>query len=136
MNGRNLSTILPTVSAFHAKSIVHSRPNVMVNKGNNLFFNSSLKSEKFNKFSFHRKARSITYLSSQNTPNDEGSSSKVTPTWTYVPYKPPPPSKRKRSFSSQQQNFFVPKEVNIPLDQVEITFVRSSGAGGQNGKVK
>jgi hypothetical protein len=48
-------------------------------------------------------------------------------TWTYTPYNPneSPP---RRNFSS----WTVPKTIDIPTDKLDIQFVRSSGAGGQN----
>ena len=70
---------------------------------------------------------------------DQQSNSDFEPTWTYVPYKPPPPpSKRKsnringRNFSTSRDNWVVPKTVSIPMDQLNLTFTKSSGAGGQN----
>ncbi|EJK65778.1 hypothetical protein THAOC_13331 [Thalassiosira oceanica] len=60
------------------------------------------------------------------------------PTWTYTPYKPP--SKRpnpRRSFSSRRRNgdsgeWKVPEHIAIPENELQITFARASGAGGQN----
>jgi len=79
-----------------------------------------------------RREFSTLYMS----PNDKDESNggpEIEPTWTYVPYKPPPPSKSKRrAFSTKADNFIVPKAVHIPEDKVEISFVRASGAGGQN----
>ncbi len=87
------------------------------------------------------------------TQNDDGDEKEpdFEPTWTYTPYKPPPPSsKRKpmrrnnnnnnnnnntqrRNFSSSKaDNWIVPNKVTIPEDQIEFSFTRSSGAGGQN----
>jgi hypothetical protein len=66
------------------------------------------------------------------TKNDDDA--KPEPTWTYVPVsnglskKTPQPPPR-RWFSS---TWNVPKTVDIPEDRLEINFVRSSGAGGQN----
>lgn len=60
------------------------------------------------------------------------------PTWTYTPYKPPPPTKNRmqgtrRNFSSSiDNNWIVPKSISIPEDKLEMSFERSSGAGGQN----
>jgi len=66
----------------------------------------------------------------------------IEPTWTYEPYKPPPKKSKKSKKSSQptkryyssssSDNWTVPKTLSIPLDQLEFSFVRSSGAGGQN----
>jgi len=70
-----------------------------------------------------------------STKSDEDSND-FEPTWTYVPYKPPPPMKKKRNSStrnfSSSKEWVVPKTFEIPENQVEISFVRSSGAGGQN----
>ena len=56
------------------------------------------------------------------------------PTWTYEPYKPPAPSRKsRRKFSTgPNSNWIVPKSIDIPEDQLELSFNRSSGAGGQN----
>jgi hypothetical protein len=64
------------------------------------------------------------------------------PTWTYEPYNPnnrnnninrqrllPPP--QRRNFSTPSA-WTVPKTVAIKEDELDISFVRSSGAGGQN----
>ena len=73
-----------------------------------------------------------------NGDNDETEKvSKVEPTWTYTPYQPP---KRRNNVNStnrpfQQRQFSdwtVPKSIRIPEDQLEISFSRSSGSGGQN----
>ena len=71
---------------------------------------------------------------SSNNENDE-----VKPTWEYVPFDPkkkPPTPRRKpinRNFSSSAPTpWTVPKTVIIPEDRLEISFVRSSGSGGQN----
>ena len=58
----------------------------------------------------------------------------VTPTWTYVPYQPPKPGQQRqqrRRFSSNGE-WKVPNKITVPEDKLEISFVRSSGAGGQN----
>jgi protein subunit release factor B len=72
--------------------------------------------------------------------SDDSSSSsnrnkKIEPSWTYVPYNPNSSSRVKNNNSQQKRQFStwtVPKSVNIPEDKIEINFVRSSGAGGQN----
>lgn len=59
----------------------------------------------------------------------------VTPTWTYVPYQPPKPGQQRqqrRRFSSNNGEWKVPNKITVPEDKLEISFVRSSGAGGQN----
>mmetsp|Transcript_19387 Transcript_19387/g.38892 ORF Transcript_19387/g.38892 Transcript_19387/m.38892 type:complete len:275 (-) Transcript_19387:55-879(-) len=64
-------------------------------------------------------------------------------TWTYLPYKAPPPPKNPKSrfnnnnstrqFSnSANDDWTVPEFIQIPEDQLQISFSRSSGAGGQN----
>lgn len=76
-----------------------------------------------------------------------GNDNEITPTWTYTPYKPPPPNGRggrdgrggggrgqqrqRRRFSSNSE-WRVPNRITIPEDRLEVSFVRSSGAGGQN----
>jgi len=51
-------------------------------------------------------------------------------TWNYTPYQPPPPQRtQRRNFSA---GWIVPKHIDIPEDRIDITFTRSSGAGGQN----
>lgn len=66
--------------------------------------------------------------------SDDNNGDPVTPTWTYVPYQPPKPGQQRqqrRRFSSNGE-WKVPNKITVPEDQLEITFVRSSGAGGQN----
>jgi len=64
--------------------------------------------------------------------DERGEENDFEPTWTYVPYKRPSKgngsNQRRRHFS----NWTVPKSINIPSDQLEWTFNRSSGSGGQN----
>lgn len=67
----------------------------------------------------------------------DNNNNEIEPTWTYVPYQPPPsPTIRKparRSFStSSSSSWTVPNQINIPEDQLQISFARASGAGGQN----
>eukprot|EP00529_Nitzschia_sp_RCC80_P030931 CAMPEP_0113498520 /NCGR_PEP_ID=MMETSP0014_2-20120614/31222_1 /TAXON_ID=2857 /ORGANISM="Nitzschia sp." /LENGTH=294 /DNA_ID=CAMNT_0000392561 /DNA_START=328 /DNA_END=1209 /DNA_ORIENTATION=+ /assembly_acc=CAM_ASM_000159 len=89
---------------------------------------------------------SLLLSSSPSSPSniDDGNESKNSkekedykPTWAYAPYDPKRPSnasnnnsgnKKRRYFSS----WTVPQSITIPEDQIEINFVRSSGAGGQN----
>lgn len=74
-----------------------------------------------------------TYLSSTENDNSDNG---IETTWTYVPYQPPPHPKRKkprRNFSSAAGGrWIVPKHIDIPEDKIDISFTRSSGAGGQN----
>ena len=66
--------------------------------------------------------------------SDDNNDDPVTPTWTYVPYQPPKPGQQRqqrRRFSTNGE-WKIPKKVTVPEDQLEISFVRSSGAGGQN----
>ena len=102
---------------------------------------------------FHRRKLLQLYgtTSKGSNSNDNGSNEKseeatFEPTWTYTPYKPPPPPRRKnnrnnrpngqqqRNFSSRRNddNWVVPNKVSIPEDQLEMSFERSGGAGGQN----
>ena len=70
--------------------------------------------------------------------DDDDNISNVRPTWTHVPYNPSiiRPSKQPTSPLSLSRRSFsawtVPTSIEIPEDQLEISFVRSSGAGGQN----
>ena len=86
--------------------------------------------------------------SANNDRNDDSNSTEIAPTWTYTPYKPPPPNGRGgrggrgaggqqhqhlRQFSSTRgSEWKVPNKISIPEDRLEVSFVRSSGAGGQN----
>lgn len=68
-------------------------------------------------------------LSSAN--NSDKSTNEFEPTWRYQPDKTPPaPRPQTRTFSSG--NWIVPKQFDIPEHRIELTFDRSSGAGGQN----
>ena len=71
----------------------------------------------------------------QNTNGNSGDTpDTVEPTWVYTPYQPPTkprPNTAPRRFSSATE-WKVPDTIPIPEDQLEISFVRSSGAGGQN----
>ncbi|CAJ1959370.1 unnamed protein product [Cylindrotheca closterium] len=79
--------------------------------------------------------REFSYLLSSNSEEEEKD---IKPTWTYEPYSPatnnanmrrnPNSGPPRRSFST----WTVPKTVSIPEDKLEISFVRSSGSGGQN----
>ena len=82
-------------------------------------------------------------LGKEDNENEEKSGIDFEPTWTYTPYKPPPPGAKKkgeirnrlqnqRKFSSRSDDWIVPNKVTIPEDKIEMTFARSSGAGGQN----
>ena len=66
------------------------------------------------------------------TNNNNGKAQDFKPTWTYVPYDPAKANQqnqnRRRSFSTWK----VPKKVTIPEEKLEMSFVRSSGSGGQN----
>lgn len=61
---------------------------------------------------------------------DENTTNQIPePTWTYLPYDPKKKTlPQRRPFST----WTVPKTVDIPEERLEIQFVRSSGAGGQN----
>eukprot|EP00545_Synedropsis_sp_CCMP1620_P005952 CAMPEP_0119020856 /NCGR_PEP_ID=MMETSP1176-20130426/24888_1 /TAXON_ID=265551 /ORGANISM="Synedropsis recta cf, Strain CCMP1620" /LENGTH=231 /DNA_ID=CAMNT_0006975351 /DNA_START=106 /DNA_END=801 /DNA_ORIENTATION=- len=74
--------------------------------------------------------RCLALWSSNNSPQQPGNGD-VKPTWEYKAYVPPPPPGRRR-FSTKPVNWVVPKRITIPEDKLEITFARSSGAGGQN----
>lgn len=76
-----------------------------------------------------------TRLNEQTSDNDNGN--EVEPTWNYVPYQPPPQRRKprnqpRRNFSSSPREWTVPDHIPIPEDQLQITFSRASGAGGQN----
>ena len=80
----------------------------------------------------------------QNTNDDEvnASNQEIKPTWVYTPYTSSPRrngsqnqnQRRKLSGSSDAGNFIVPSKITIPIDRAEfeLSFVKSSGAGGQN----
>jgi len=66
-------------------------------------------------------------------PNNSNGPATCTPTWTYVPYEPPKPGQQRqqrRRFSSKEWK--VPNKITVPEDKLEMSFVRASGAGGQN----
>jgi len=81
-------------------------------------------------------------ISSSREDDEDDKQEDVHPTWTYEPYKSSPPKKKKpigqrnpnsssrRHFSND--NWVVPKQITIPEDKIELSFTRSSGAGGQN----
>lgn len=82
---------------------------------------------------------SITYPSTTSRLKEEASDSEeFKPTWTYVPYKPPPPARRPRNTANNSARKFstskwtVPDHISIPEDQLQVSFARASGAGGQN----
>lgn len=59
----------------------------------------------------------------------------VKPTWAYVPYNQNRPATANNLTPSRRRYFSdwtVPKTIDIPQDKLDIQFVRSSGAGGQN----
>jgi peptidyl-tRNA hydrolase ICT1 len=58
--------------------------------------------------------------------------SNIKPTWTYTPYQPPKPSFNRKFQQRYFSDWTVPKSIDIPEDQLEISFSRSSGSGGQN----
>jgi protein subunit release factor B len=72
----------------------------------------------------------IWLLSSANENDSNNDENSVKPTWTYTPYDPKKPTTRpiRRPFST----WVVPKKLEIPEDKLDVSFVRSSGAGGQN----
>ena len=79
-----------------------------------------------------------------NNNNDKDSSStddiedSFEPTWTYVPYDPIKNNKNKNKQNQRigrrrhLSTWTVPKTIHIPDDTIELSFVRSSGSGGQN----
>lgn len=58
------------------------------------------------------------------------------PTSTYTPYNPNASMRNRPAPGAAQRQTFstwtVPKVISVPEDRLEISFVRSSGAGGQN----
>jgi len=63
--------------------------------------------------------------------SDKGSENgDIVPTWEYVPYDPKKKTPRKPA--NHNPTWTVPKEISIPEDSLEMSFVRSSGSGGQN----
>ena len=75
----------------------------------------------------------ISRLKEEASDNEE-----VKPTWTYVPYQPPPTGRRPRNNANNSTRRFssskwtVPDHISIPEDQLQVSFARASGAGGQN----
>ena len=91
----------------------------------------------FNSMSFWNRKYTVSHssklFSNSNKLEKGDESAESESTWTYVPYKSPPPSRKNRNFSSSPNYpWKVPKSINIPVDQLELSFTRSSGAGGQN----
>ena len=75
---------------------------------------------------------STTLMLSTSSGNEKD---KIVPTWEYVPYDPKTkqqPKKNNNNKNNKASVWTVPKEVKIPEDSLEISFVRSSGSGGQN----
>lgn len=76
------------------------------------------------------------YLNMVNKDEGETTQPSFEPTWEYVPYKPPTKPKRnatrRRHFSTDASNWKVPNKISVPMDKIDLTFNRSSGAGGQN----
>lgn len=72
--------------------------------------------------------------------DEDDASNGLDPTWTYKPYEPSqnPNVKRnkrvaaRRYYSTKCEKWVVPNKITIPESKLEITFTRSSGAGGQN----
>lgn len=80
--------------------------------------------------------RSIVLSASSNADNEN---EEIVPTWEYVPYDPKTTNSRKPITRPNKNkndplvtNWTVPKHLSIPEDRLEISFVRSSGSGGQN----
>jgi protein subunit release factor B len=105
----------PTVASFFSTSLLVQR----IRKPQQSFFlTSSLDTE--NSPHIERNGDSIT---------EETTTNNVKPTWTYVPYDPNQINNlHKRYFST----WIVPTTLDIPQDKLDVQFVRSSGAGGQN----
>lgn len=89
-----------------------------------------------------RRRRCSTFLlhsnNNKNNNDNETKQDDLEPTWKYVPYNPNNQNKKPAFQTRQQQRrrqfstWNVPKTIRIPDDSVELTFVRSSGSGGQN----
>lgn len=76
-----------------------------------------------------------------NSASNNDDKKEIEPTWTFVPYQPPPPATGRRprtnNTNSTSRGFStstwtVPDHIAIPEDQLQVSFVRASGAGGQN----
>jgi hypothetical protein len=67
--------------------------------------------------------------SSENAKQDE-----FEPTWTYVPHDPARKNQQavRRPIRRPFSTWTVPKRVDIPEDQLDLSFTRASGSGGQN----
>ncbi|KAL3783518.1 hypothetical protein HJC23_009483 [Cyclotella cryptica] len=75
----------------------------------------------------------------QHSGSSEDSSriDKAQPTWTFTPYQPTSRTNNSynnstRRFSASSEDWVVPSVVPIPEESLQISFARSSGAGGQN----
>jgi len=80
--------------------------------------------------------QSVVLTASPNTSNEN---EEIVPTWEYVPYDPSKKNSKKpvrRTYNTKNSPpitaWTVPKHLSIPEDRLEISFVRSSGSGGQN----
>ena len=139
---RNQAVALQTISsrstvgtkiAFSSHRLFHNLPDLMIANNNPRFEGSTFYSE--------NPRRTIVSASrlfgvSSDSENDSQKERSFEQTWTYTPYVPPATKGKKSSGSrrrfSSSSNWKTPKSLKIPLDSVDITFSRSSGAGGQN----
>lgn len=78
--------------------------------------------------------QSVVLKASPNNGNENAE--QIVPTWEYVPYDPKKvvarPANRRSNNASPATSWTVPKDVSVPEDSLNISFVRSSGSGGQN----
>ena len=81
-------------------------------------------------------------FATSNRDDDENSNANedgFEPTWTYIPYDAKKAAAEKQKQQQQQQRrrrkfstWTIPTTVAIPEEKLQFSFVRSSGAGGQN----
>ena len=78
------------------------------------------------------------FTRASSSSSSASSSSTPTPSWAYTPYnssssnRTGTQTKRNDNYNQQQSTWKIPNTIVIPKDVLEINFVRSSGAGGQN----
>lgn len=118
------ATATIAVVLYYLAMLIGSRAFPILN-ARSAFFSGplSLKSSKPYILSTHQQG--LFTLFTSNDPNPE-----MKPPWEYKGYIPPPPTPGRRRFSTDVWN--VPNNITIPEDRLELSFVRSSGAGGQN----
>jgi len=144
-------SIIPTTTYRNRHSYSHSNSRTTIasfHSSLSLSSSSSLLSRR-TRLGTQLHAVPIRKASNNNNNNDNNKEEKpdFEPTWTYTSYKPPRTNQRSsRNFSTntstssstnsnihrRNDEWIVPNKITIPEDKIEMSFVRSSGAGGQN----